>query len=343
MDKGERQTERESIPKRRDALPALSAEERARQEAHNTLLQYDLMKEVIDKTISDSQPFRLRPSLIQEFNRLSIQRIEADAGRWRDVGIGIGQSKHEPPPWLQVPRYIDEMCEYVNENWERKSAVHLAAYVMWRLNWIHPFVDGNGRTTRAVSYYVLCSKLGFRIPGVKTIPELIAANKNPYYDALEQADEAHKQGRIDVSEMESLLKDCVAKQMFDALGQERSAERLNLLTQSTAAIKNTEKNTKQPRFNFAVGAIAGFAALLFFMCLVLIPIFGHPIPNDAKLPLVLVMAFAGALSFSQLGGSAIARGTIPLPNAPHHSITYAMTGAGAVFIVLLILGKLMFM
>jgi Fic/DOC family len=300
------------------------------------------MKEVIDHTISDSGPFRLRPSLIQELNRLSIQRIEADAGRWRDVEIGIGQSRHEPPPWLEVPRYIDEMCEYVNENWERKPAVHLAAYVMWRLNWIHPFVDGNGRTTRAVSYYVLCSKLHFRIPGVKTIPELIAANKQPYYDALEQADTAYKQGRIDVSEMEGLLKDCVAKQMYDALGQERSAERLKAPTQSYSVSKRAEENGR-PRFSSALGAIAGLAALAFFMCLVLIPIFGHPIPSDAKLPLVLVMAFAGALSFSQLGGSAIARGTIPLPNAPQHSVRYALTGAAAVFIVLLVVGKFLFM
>ncbi|MBV9180292.1 MAG: Fic family protein [Acidobacteria bacterium] len=66
-----------------------------------------------------------------------------------------------------------------------RSAFHLAAYVMWRLNWIHPFVNGNGRTTRAVSYYVLCAKLEVYIPGVTTVPELIGHNKDPYYKALE--------------------------------------------------------------------------------------------------------------------------------------------------------------
>jgi hypothetical protein len=32
------------------------------------------------------------------------------------------------------------------------TAIHLAAYLMWRLNWIHPFADGNGRTARMTSY-----------------------------------------------------------------------------------------------------------------------------------------------------------------------------------------------
>ncbi|MBL8221394.1 MAG: Fic family protein, partial [Bryobacterales bacterium] len=31
--------------------------------------------------------------------------------------------------------------------------------VMWRLNWIHPFFGGNGRTARSASYLVLCASL----------------------------------------------------------------------------------------------------------------------------------------------------------------------------------------
>lgn len=81
------------------------------------------------------------------------------------------------------------MCDYVNDNWAEKAPLHLSAYIMWRLNWIHPFDDGNGRTSRAVSYLLLCVRLGYRLPGVQTIPELIASAKVPYYDALEKADD----------------------------------------------------------------------------------------------------------------------------------------------------------
>ncbi len=96
------------------------------------------------------------------------------------------------------------MCEWIENNWS-SPAVTLCAYVMWRLNWIHPFADGNGRTSRAVAYLVLCARAGFSLPGRKTIPEQIAENKTPYYDALERLDEAAAANRLDLTAMEALL------------------------------------------------------------------------------------------------------------------------------------------
>lgn len=114
-----------------------------------------------------------------------------------------------------MPELTEDMCDYVNANWGTKSAYHLSSYMMWRLNWIHPFVDGNGRTARMSSYVVLCAKLGARLPGTKTIPEQIAANKTPYYDALEAADEAQRNGNIDLSVMEELLSSLLASQLYE--------------------------------------------------------------------------------------------------------------------------------
>jgi Fic family protein len=90
---------------------------------------------------------------------------------------------------------------------------------MWRLNWIHPFYDGNGRTSRAVSYLVLCMRLGYPLPGTNTIPEQIAANKKPYYDALELADAAWKEGRVDVTALEKLLGDYLSVQLVGVVEQ----------------------------------------------------------------------------------------------------------------------------
>lgn len=100
---------------------------------------------------------------------------------------------------------MEELCDYVNDNWDAVEALHLAAYVMWRTNWIHPFVNGNGRTSRAVAYLVFCIKLGFLLPGSPTVPDLIARDKRPYYGALEAADAAEREGRLDVSAMEALF------------------------------------------------------------------------------------------------------------------------------------------
>jgi Fic family protein len=84
---------------------------------------------------------------------------------------------------------------------------------MWRLNWIHPFTDGNGRTARAASYLVLCLRTGYLLPGKKTIPDQISEDRTPYYKALESADQAHREGRIDLSAMEELLSRMLAKQL----------------------------------------------------------------------------------------------------------------------------------
>lgn len=118
---------------------------------------------------------------------------------------------------------IEDMCDYINENWHSASAIHLAAYSMWRLNWIHPFDDGNGRTSRAVSYLVLCIKLGGTLPGTKTIPDYIVENREPYFSAIEAADEAAKEPRIDVGEMEALLERLLERQLASIAHRARVA------------------------------------------------------------------------------------------------------------------------
>jgi Fic family protein len=121
-----------------------------------------------------------------------------------------------------VAELLEQMCDYINENWAKSSPLHVAAYTLWRMNWIHPFVDGNGRTSRAVSYLVLCVRLGCVLPGTQTIPEQISRNKDPYYKALEAADQANAAGKIDLTEMEKLLESLLAAQLVSVIDAARS-------------------------------------------------------------------------------------------------------------------------
>jgi Fic family protein len=111
------------------------------------------------------------------------------------------------------------MCEYVNENWSTKSAVHLATYVLWKMNWIHPFADGNGRTARAISYVVLSIKLDSLLPGTPTIPEQITADKQLYYNALEAADREWANDKVDVSKLEAVIEAMLSQQLIHAVKQ----------------------------------------------------------------------------------------------------------------------------
>lgn len=61
----------------------------------------------------------------------------------------------------------------------------------------------------------MCVALQLRLPGSKTISEQISNDKTPYYKALEAADAADVSGKPDVSQLEALLGDLLAKQLLD--------------------------------------------------------------------------------------------------------------------------------
>jgi fido (protein-threonine AMPylation protein) len=190
---------------------------RAETEARNGLHQFDLGIETIEKAIERGPPFRWRPSLIQALHREALQGISEFAGNWRPAGVSISGSTHQPVAAHLVPEQVEELCDYLNDHMLDRSAVHLSAYTMWRLNWIHPFSDGNGRTSRIFSYIVLSVKLGQVIPGTITIPDQIVANRKPYFEALESADRAWDRGTLDVSQMEILLERLLSDQYLSSV------------------------------------------------------------------------------------------------------------------------------
>jgi Fic family protein len=201
--------DRESKPDRAEI--ETDAKQRARREAANGVRQTDFVFYTIERYLEEGKQFKLRPSFLGELNRLAVDGLTSYAGVPRPHGMAITGSGHAPPPPGDVQPLIEELCDYVNDNWSR-SPIHLAAYVMWRLNWIHPYDDGNGRTSRAASYVVLSLRLGVRLPGRETIVDQIVHSKGAYYRALEAADRRFADGELDVGEMEELISNLLAKQ-----------------------------------------------------------------------------------------------------------------------------------
>lgn len=189
------------------------ADERAALEAENALLQFDEVLDLIDLAVRDGRPFRLKPSTILGLHRTAMQGVHPQAGTFRNAPVEIGGSKHNPPHESLVASKVEDLCEWVTRIWNEKSAIELCAYIMWRLNWIHPFADGNGRTTRAVAYLVLCVRSGARLPGFPTIPEQIASDKEPYCNALEALDEAAEDENTDIAPMMSRLEHYLQQQL----------------------------------------------------------------------------------------------------------------------------------
>jgi Fic family protein len=201
----------------------LSSFHKAELEARNGVLQFYRVIELIQEAKTG---FRLTPAVLLDLHKYAIQDIYTCAGKFRTGQVYLSDKRHTPPPADQVPGLVEQMCNYVNENWE-KSPVHLSAYLMWRHNWIHPFFGGNGRTSRALSYLVLCAKLEFVLPGKNTIPQQIERDRNPYFDALHSADDAWKEGGVDVSAMEELVSDALAAQLLSIHQQAMGLEKQN--------------------------------------------------------------------------------------------------------------------
>lgn len=86
-----------------------------------------------------------------------------------------------------------------------------------------PFCGWERLPARAIPYVVLSIKLDSILPGTPTIPDQIAADKKPYYEALEAADQEWDNEQIDVSALEKVIKEMLATQLVGA-AKEASGE-----------------------------------------------------------------------------------------------------------------------
>ena len=181
--------------------------------------QYDFLRSIVVAALDVNRPY-LSQTVIKALNFHAITCLHANAGEYRPcaVDVGHGESKYEPPAHFRVQALMDDFINEVNRWWERLDPVLQAAYVLWRLNWIHPFINGNGRTARVTCYYVLCLRMGGWLPGATLLPDLIRQNRGEYVLALKKADASFSNGQFDLSALHSLLERLLNEQINSAGG-----------------------------------------------------------------------------------------------------------------------------
>jgi Fic family protein len=120
--------------------------------------------------IKTAQEERLTPDLILELQRILTEDTLDDvsiAGRWRRkhedisvVDVRDGTVLHVPPDASQIPARIRALCAFANKP-DRGSFIHpviRAIMIHFILGYDHPFVDGNGRTARALFYWSMANQ-----------------------------------------------------------------------------------------------------------------------------------------------------------------------------------------
>jgi Fic family protein/DNA-binding XRE family transcriptional regulator len=103
-----------------------------------------------------------------------------DAGKYRKVQVMIKGSSHMPPQPFLVAKEMEELFIWYQTNKNNLHPVILAAEMHERLVTIHPFIDGNGRTSRLLMNLILLQH-GYVIANIKGTNE----SRMQYYNVLE--------------------------------------------------------------------------------------------------------------------------------------------------------------
>ena len=121
--------------------------------------------------------------LIRQLQHLVVQETEKEyAGKYRDGAVMIGGAKHVPPDAVDVPRQMSELIVWYGKNEKRLHPIVLSATLHHKLVAIHPFFDGNGRTSRLVMNITLMRN-GF------PLAIILKADRKKYYAVLQKADD----------------------------------------------------------------------------------------------------------------------------------------------------------
>ena len=96
--------------------------------------------------------------------------------------------RYTSPDMEEIPGLMGNLVEWINENSEISPLI-VAGVAHYELVRIHPFVDGNGRTARAIATLILCLR-SFDVKRYFALDEYYNEDKREYVDALKTADDS---------------------------------------------------------------------------------------------------------------------------------------------------------
>jgi Fic family protein len=156
------------------------------------VINYRRVVEHIDKLQKENDQSQIDESFVLQLHRMTVEKIldPLRCGVYRETQVVIknsmtGQVTFTPPPALAVPVQVRELLEFINTlHADEMHPVLKSGAVHYELVRIHPFVDGNGRVSRALSTYILF-KDGYDIRKFFSLEEYFDSDALSYYDGLQ--------------------------------------------------------------------------------------------------------------------------------------------------------------
>lgn len=152
-------------------------------EAKNHTEALEFLFEVIEKDKKNT----ISEIFIRQLHQLVVKDSQKDiAGKYRDGDVYIYGSDHKPPHSFEVPKLMKELLEWLSKNKKKHHIIELAALLHHKLTNIHPFWDGNGRTSRLVMNILI-------LEASYPLGIILKNDRKRYYRVLSEADKGKLQ------------------------------------------------------------------------------------------------------------------------------------------------------
>lgn len=163
---------------------------------------------------------KLQPESEKDFlkaHKLLLQKLIKEPGKYRNQSVGIvkgSKMEHIAPPHENVPYLMKGLFEYLKD--KNELTLIKSCVFHYEMEFIHPFLDGNGRMGRLWQTLILLQDY----PIFEFLPfeTLISKNQNEYYSALSLSDKEGKSTkfieymlRIIETSLEELLQNSTKK------------------------------------------------------------------------------------------------------------------------------------
>lgn len=144
----------------------------------------------------------LTPELLLHIHSLMTQKTledKDDVGRFRTTDDVVVEDSithevvHVPPTHTDIPEFVNTLCAFVNNKANSGTFVHpilKAIFIHYMIAYVHPFVDGNGRTARALFYWYML-KQGYWLTEYLSISRIIYRSKPSYEKSFLYAEADH--------------------------------------------------------------------------------------------------------------------------------------------------------
>lgn len=167
----------------------ISPRNKAEQMIHNN---YEAIK-----YITENKDEPLSPAIILRLHEIMTEKTldnPDDAGKLRtnnDIvvqDVVTGEVVHRPPSFNILPAFLEKLCSFANaDNGYFLHPIIKAIAIHFLLAYYHPFVDGNGRTARALFYWFML-KNGYWLTEYLSISLVINRSKSSYEKAYLQTE-----------------------------------------------------------------------------------------------------------------------------------------------------------